>query len=62
MQVVSVAVSLLAHNLIVHDMQALAAASKTVDHLKVVHSLHAYFLLIGDLDRKYIFYVLKWCE
>ncbi|CAA3026589.1 acyl- thioesterase 2-like [Olea europaea subsp. europaea] len=31
--------------------QALAAASKTVDCLKIVHSLHAYFLLIGDLNR-----------
>nr|AIL29214.1 acyl-CoA thioesterase [Camellia oleifera] len=30
--------------------QALAAASKTVDCLKVVHSLHCYFLLVGDLD------------
>ncbi|RVX09930.1 hypothetical protein CK203_012817 [Vitis vinifera] len=31
--------------------QALAAASKTVDCLKVVHSLHAYFLLVGDFNR-----------
>ncbi|XP_022862362.1 uncharacterized protein LOC111382570 isoform X2 [Olea europaea var. sylvestris] len=30
--------------------QALAAASKTVDCLKIVHSLHAYFLLIGDFN------------
>ncbi|XP_057496533.1 acyl-CoA hydrolase 2-like isoform X1 [Actinidia eriantha] len=37
--------------------QALAAASKTVDHLKVVHSLHAYFLLIGDLDLPIIYHV-----
>ena len=35
-------------------VQALAAASKTVDFLKVVHSLHAYFLLVGDFDSKYI--------
>nr|GFB56165.1 acyl-CoA thioesterase 2 [Tanacetum cinerariifolium] len=30
--------------------QALAAASKTVDSLKIVHSLHVYFLLVGDLE------------
>ncbi|KAF3681984.1 putative small nuclear ribonucleoprotein-associated proteins B and B'-like [Capsicum annuum] len=30
--------------------QALAAASKTVDFLKIVHSLHAYFLLAGNFD------------
>ncbi|KAJ8900490.1 hypothetical protein K2173_025267 [Erythroxylum novogranatense] len=30
--------------------QALAAASKTVDCLKFVHSLHASFLLVGDFD------------
>ena len=35
-------------------VQAVAAASKTVDCLKVVHSLHAYFLLTGDVDSKYI--------
>ncbi|KAI4369884.1 hypothetical protein MLD38_018280 [Melastoma candidum] len=29
--------------------QAAAAATKTVDHLKFMHSLHAYFLLVGDL-------------
>ena len=34
-------------------LQALAAASKTVDCLKVVHSLHVYFLLVGDFDSKY---------
>ncbi|KAI8017023.1 CMP-sialic acid transporter 5 [Camellia lanceoleosa] len=32
-------------------LQALAAASRTVDCLKVVHSLHCYFLLVGDFDR-----------
>ncbi|KAK6142814.1 hypothetical protein DH2020_023162 [Rehmannia glutinosa] len=31
--------------------QALAAACKTVDCLKIVHSLHAYFLLVGDFDE-----------
>lgn len=36
--------------LVAYDMQALAAASKTVDCLKLVHSLHAYFLLVGDFD------------
>ncbi|KAM7511993.1 hypothetical protein LguiB_010868 [Lonicera macranthoides] len=30
--------------------QALAAASKTVHCLKIVHSLHAYFLLVGDFN------------
>ncbi|XP_059634161.1 acyl-CoA hydrolase 2-like [Cornus florida] len=37
--------------------QALAAASKTVDYLKVVHSLHAYFLLAGDLNMPIIYQV-----
>ncbi|CAL5401009.1 unnamed protein product [Camellia sinensis] len=37
--------------------QALAAASKTVDCLKVVHSLHCYFLLVGDLDLPIIYEV-----
>lgn len=30
--------------------QALAAASKTVDFRKIVHSFHSYFLLVGDID------------
>jgi len=33
-------------------MQALAAASKTVDCLKMVHSLHAFFLVAGDINCK----------
>ncbi|KAL7258947.1 hypothetical protein ACSBR1_004954 [Camellia fascicularis] len=37
--------------------QALAAASKTVDCLKVVHSLHCYFLLVGDVDLPIIYEV-----
>ncbi|WOH09469.1 hypothetical protein DCAR_0728926 [Daucus carota subsp. sativus] len=37
--------------------QALAAASKTVDCLKIVHSMHAYFLLVGDIDIPIIYYV-----
>ncbi|KAG5514264.1 hypothetical protein RHGRI_035613 [Rhododendron griersonianum] len=37
--------------------QALAAASKTVDCLKIVHSLHAFFLLIGDFDMPIIYQV-----
>uniref|UniRef100_A0A5B6YJ77 acyl-CoA hydrolase n=1 Tax=Davidia involucrata TaxID=16924 RepID=A0A5B6YJ77_DAVIN len=37
--------------------QALAAASKTVDCLKVVHSLHAYFLLVGDFNMPIIYQV-----
>ncbi|KAL3829660.1 hypothetical protein ACJIZ3_018462 [Penstemon smallii] len=37
--------------------QALAAACKTVDSLKIVHSLHAYFLLIGDFDIPIIYQV-----
>ncbi|KAK4415931.1 Acyl-CoA thioesterase 2 [Sesamum alatum] len=37
--------------------QALAAACKTVDCLKIVHSLHAYFLLIGDFDIPIIYQV-----
>ncbi|KAK7243316.1 hypothetical protein RIF29_38109 [Crotalaria pallida] len=37
--------------------QALAAASKSVDCLKVVHSLHAYFLLVGDFNMPIIYQV-----
>ncbi|XP_010474789.1 PREDICTED: uncharacterized protein LOC104754327 isoform X1 [Camelina sativa] len=37
--------------------QALAAASKTVDFLKIVHSLHSYFLLVGDIDIPIIYQV-----
>ncbi|CAN7042067.1 unnamed protein product [Brassica rapa subsp. trilocularis] len=32
--------------------QGLAAASKTVEFMKLVHSLHAYFLLSGDINSK----------
>ncbi|KAL0683964.1 hypothetical protein Bca4012_050812 [Brassica carinata] len=32
--------------------QGLAAASKTVEFMKLVHSLHAYFLLSGDTNSK----------
>lgn len=39
--------------------QALAAASKTVDFLKIVHSLHAYFLLVGDFDIPIIYQVYR---
>ncbi|XP_061371577.1 acyl-CoA hydrolase 2 [Gastrolobium bilobum] len=37
--------------------QALAAASKSVDYLKVVHSLHAYFLLVGDFNIPIVYQV-----
>ncbi|KAK3428653.1 acyl-coenzyme A thioesterase 8 isoform X1 [Eucalyptus grandis] len=37
--------------------QAAAAASKTVDCLKVIHSLHVYFLLVGDLIMPIIYEV-----
>ncbi|KAL9435104.1 hypothetical protein AB3S75_021379 [Citrus x aurantiifolia] len=37
--------------------QALAAASKTVDCLKIVHSLHCYFLLVGDFNIPIIYQV-----
>lgn len=39
--------------------QALAAATKTVDCLKIVHSFHSYFLLIGDLDIPIIYHVRR---
>uniref|UniRef100_A0A0D9W833 acyl-CoA hydrolase n=1 Tax=Leersia perrieri TaxID=77586 RepID=A0A0D9W833_9ORYZ len=39
--------------------QALAAASKTVDCLKVVHSLHAIFLIAGDNDLPIIYQVQR---
>ncbi|KAG6434419.1 hypothetical protein SASPL_106052 [Salvia splendens] len=37
--------------------QALAAACKIVDSQKIVHSLHAYFILPGDLSRTIIYKV-----
>uniref|UniRef100_A0A803KZ89 Cyclic nucleotide-binding domain-containing protein n=1 Tax=Chenopodium quinoa TaxID=63459 RepID=A0A803KZ89_CHEQI len=37
--------------------QAVAAASKTVDCLKIVHHLQAYFLLVGDYDIPIIYEV-----
>ncbi|XXG45326.1 hypothetical protein AAC387_Pa02g0442 [Persea americana] len=37
--------------------QALAAASKTVDCLKLVHSLHCFFLMPGDLTTPIIYQV-----
>lgn len=37
--------------------QALAAASKTVDCLKILHHLQAYFLLVGDYDIPIIYEV-----
>ncbi|GLU00677.1 hypothetical protein SLE2022_180250 [Rubroshorea leprosula] len=37
--------------------QALAAASKTVDCLKIVHSLHSYFLLVGDFNLPILYQV-----
>ncbi|XP_022757323.1 uncharacterized protein LOC111304725 isoform X1 [Durio zibethinus] len=37
--------------------QALAAASKTVDSLKIVHSLHSYFLMVGDFNIPIIYQV-----
>nr|XP_028950653.1 uncharacterized protein LOC114821694 [Malus domestica] len=37
--------------------QALAAATKTVDCLKLVHSLHAHFLLVGDCNTPIIYQV-----
>ncbi|KAG6402691.1 hypothetical protein SASPL_134895 [Salvia splendens] len=39
--------------------QALAAACKTVDCLKIIHSLHAYFLLLGDFNKPIIYEVRR---
>ncbi|KAL3000912.1 hypothetical protein AAZX31_09G238600 [Glycine max] len=39
--------------------QALAAASKSVDCRKVVHSLHVYFLLVGDFNIPIIYQVKR---
>ncbi|KAL0712354.1 hypothetical protein Bca4012_019332 [Brassica carinata] len=39
--------------------QALAAASKTVEFMKLVHSLHAYFLLAGDINIPIIYEVSR---
>ncbi|CAL9088678.1 unnamed protein product [Musa acuminata var. zebrina] len=40
--------SLMEHILCLEPLEALAAASKTVDCLKLVHSLHAMFILAGE--------------
>lgn len=40
----------LSHPPLTKISQALAAASKTVDFRKIVHSFHSYFLLVGDVD------------
>ncbi|PKI45437.1 hypothetical protein CRG98_034242 [Punica granatum] len=37
--------------------KAAAAASKTVDCLKVIHSLHVYFLLVGDINMPIVYEV-----
>ncbi|KAI3854465.1 hypothetical protein MKW98_025351 [Papaver atlanticum] len=39
--------------------QALAAAAKTVDHFKLVHSLHSYFLLGGDQNMPILYQVRR---
>ncbi|RID75520.1 hypothetical protein BRARA_B02560 [Brassica rapa] len=39
--------------------QGLAAASKTVEFMKLVHSLHAYFLLSGDINIPIIYEVSR---
>ncbi|KAH0938813.1 hypothetical protein HID58_006274 [Brassica napus] len=39
--------------------QGLAAASKTVEFMKLVHSLHAYFLLSGDISIPIIYEVRR---
>ncbi|CAN1308752.1 Acyl-CoA hydrolase 2 [Linum perenne] len=39
------------------SVEALAAASKTVDCLKIVHSLHSYFLLVGDFNMPILYKV-----
>jgi acyl-coenzyme A thioesterase 1/2/4 len=36
----------------VYASQALAAASKTVETMKIVHNFHCYFLLVGDINSK----------
>lgn len=35
-----------------YTSQALAAASKTVETMKIVHNLHSYFLLVGEINSK----------
>nr|VDC89606.1 unnamed protein product [Brassica rapa] len=39
--------------------QGLAAASKTVEFMKLVHSLHAYFLLSGDINIPILYEVSR---
>ncbi|RWR97997.1 acyl-CoA thioesterase 2-like protein [Cinnamomum micranthum f. kanehirae] len=45
------------HVLRLEPLDALAAASKTVDCLKLVHSLHCFFLMPGDLTTPIIYQV-----
>lgn len=35
-----------------YSWQALAAATNTVESTKIVHNLHSYFLLVGDITSK----------
>lgn len=37
---------------IAYTSQALAAATNTVESTKIVHNLHSYFLLVGDITSK----------
>ncbi|KAH9732678.1 Cyclic nucleotide-binding domain-containing protein [Citrus sinensis] len=50
--------SLVENILHLEPVEALAAASKTVDCLKIVHSLHCYFLLVGDLNTHFCFIII----
>ncbi|XP_009386017.2 acyl-CoA hydrolase 2 isoform X4 [Musa acuminata AAA Group] len=49
--------SLMEHILCLEPLEALAAASKTVDCLKLVHSLHAMFILAGENNSPIIYLV-----
>lgn len=42
----------------INNIQALAAASKTVHFLKILHSFHAHFLVAGEVNSKSIFVLL----
>ncbi|KAG0484427.1 hypothetical protein HPP92_008506 [Vanilla planifolia] len=49
--------SLVENILHLESIEALAAACKTVDCLKLVHSFHVYFILIGDINAPILYQV-----
>ncbi|KAK8951510.1 hypothetical protein KSP39_PZI004877 [Platanthera zijinensis] len=51
--------SLVEHILQLEPLEALAAASKSVDFLKLLHSLHAFFIVTGDINAPILYQVQR---